>query len=86
MNDFKAKIESSIESCKCFSPDEILQQDEEHAQCSHKLVKSEARAEYEHTHRDEILLNERFRQFVCNFKLAYEAGSNEWKGGMFLAH
>ena len=40
-------------------------------QCAHTL-KSMARKKYEDTYRDEILLNERFRQFVSNLKYAYE--------------
>lgn len=43
----------------------------------HKF-KSAARREYEATYRNEILLNERFKQFVSNMKYAYE-GENTRK-------
>ena len=75
---FDMAILLSLSSCQCF--DQVEQQaKKEEAQCFHQLLKSKARKEYEMTYSNERLLNERFRQFVLNFKYAYEGENTKKK-------
>ena len=74
---FDMEILMSISSCECF--DKAGQPHREQTQCLHKLLKSAARREYELIYRDEILLNEKFRQFVMHFKHAYEGENTKKK-------
>ena len=76
-------IERILTCCQCCHEEveervDKADQETDHVQCLHTVMRSEARKSYEIAYKDEIELNKRFRCFVSNFKLAYE-GENTRK-------
>lgn len=87
MKKMEKTFDNAIKSCGCFSEDTTESMEVQcfsedttdseivEVQCFHCVIKSEARKRYEDYYSSEEQLNDDFRCYISNYKLAYEGKS-----------